>query len=166
MLPVGSGLRYLGVGAAIAGGILVPTYVVTFRNATRVAEILYAEDFDRMGWEPAWFGPWRFAMQHQAVGMGVLSAAGLAVVLAGALCLSGVSGSARWLERACWAAAICSFLLVTALIPLHAAGSGWPAGTPADHLRHLLVGNIGAGGLETLLLLGTIVVVRRARACP
>lgn len=150
----------VGVGAVIQGAILIVMSFVTFGRAVNAAEILYAEDFDRLGLEPVWFGPWHFAMRQPGLGTAVLFLAGIALVLTGAQVVSGLIGAIRWLEWTCWAAAICSLALAVALIPLYAAGSEWPAETPAGHLRRMLGTSIGVACLEVLTLLWTVIAIR------
>ena len=161
---VGSNLRVLGALAVIQGIVLVAMSALTFGTADRAAEILYAEDFDRAGHVPAWFGPWHFEMYNPGAGPAILCALGLGVIVAGVWCWDGTAGAARWLERACWAASIGTVLLVAMLVPLHAAGRDWPAGTPADHVRRQLLVRIAVGAVVAVSLLPTLVAARRARA--
>ena len=153
--------RYLGVGAIAQGVCLIVISFVVFEEAIQASEILYAEDFDRMGHVPLWFAAWRFATRHW-FGAG-LFLSGLALVLTGSPLAGGSSGPTRWFEGACWTAAICCLSLAVVLIPLYLAGGGWPSESPAGHLRSRLLASLGAVWLESLTLLGTVMVVRGRR---
>jgi hypothetical protein len=155
--------KWLGIGTVIHGAFFIYVSDVTLPAALRVADILYAEDFDRSGVVPAWFGPWHFATRHAAVAMLVYLMSGLALVMAGALFIMRGLGARRLLERTLPTATVLCWLLAVALIPLSSMVSGWPSGTPGYDLRRTLIAGTTAAWLECLLLLATIVIVKRMR---
>jgi hypothetical protein len=160
---VGDEARLLGVGAIAQGVLLIAISSVALERAIQAAEILYAEDFDRMDHVPTWFAPWHLAMRDGLVSHAALFLSGLALVLTGSHLAGTRRGLTRWFEGACWTAMICSLSLALALIPLYLAGDGWPYESPAGHLRRRLLTTLAAAWLETLTLVGTVSVVRATR---
>lgn len=125
-------------------------------SALHMAEILYAEDFDKAGFVPAWFAPWHLAMQHPHVTKIILLIIGIALIVGGRNLAKQQIVTKRWLSRTCWIAVICCILLASALIPLATMGGNWPIGTPAYDVRHKVIWSIGFAWLEVIFLLGTI----------
>src|SRR5262245_4506356 len=68
----------LGAGAIGQGLVLIAISFVTVTEAIQAADILYAEDFDRMDHVPLWFGPWHFATRHWFVSGAAFFLSGLA----------------------------------------------------------------------------------------
>jgi hypothetical protein len=155
--------RCLGIGTVIQGAFFIGVSVVTLPAALRVAEILYAEDFDRSGVVPPWFGPWYLAMWHPNVATVVFLIIGTALVITGVLFTKRGLGAQRWFERALLSAMTCGVILAVALIPLSNMGSDWVSGTPAYDLRRTLIASTVAVWLELVLLLATMVIVKRIR---
>jgi hypothetical protein len=155
--------RCLGIGAVIQGAFVIGISHVTLPAALRVAEILYAEDFDRSGVVPPWFGPWYLAMLHPNAVALVFLISGTALVIAGVLFTTRGLDAQPWFERAVRSAMICCLILALALTPLSSMGSGWNSGTPAYDLRHNLIASTAAVWLEWVLLLATMVIVTRIR---
>jgi len=155
--------RFLGAGAIVQGACLIAISFVTIGVAIQAAEILYAEDFDRMDHVPPWFVPWHVAMRNELVSNAALFLSGLALVLTGSALVGNLKGTTRWFEGACWTAMICCLTLAVALIPLYLAGDGWPSESPAGHLRRRLLISLGAVWLESLTLVGTVTLMRARR---
>jgi hypothetical protein len=153
--------RCLGIGAVIQGAFVIGISHLTLPAALRVAEILYAEDFDRSGVVPPWFGPWHLAMWHPNVVAFVFLISGTALVIAGVLFTTRGLDAQKWFERALLSAMICCLILAVALIPLSSMGSDWTSGTPAYDLRRALIASTAAVWLELVLLLTTMVMVTR-----
>lgn len=153
-----------GLGSVLQGILLLGIGYVTlgpFGAAVRAAEILYAEDFDRSGVVPAWFGPWYVAMRHSEVVAATFALAGMALIVAGALVMSRPAGARRWLLGTCWGALVCGSVLAIALVPLSIASGDWPPASPAAHVRRTVVATTGAAWLAVAWLLATVVVLRR-----
>jgi hypothetical protein len=155
--------KYLGIGAVLQGAFVMGLSVVTVPAALHAAEILYAEDFGRSGAVPAWFGPWYLAMWHPYAATVVFLTLGAALVLTGIRFTIRGLDTHRWFVRTLLSAMICCLILALALIPLSNTGTDWPSGTPAYDLRRTLIASTVAAWLELVLLLATIVIVRRTR---
>ncbi|SRR5260370_4073017 len=155
--------RCLGIGAVIQGAFFIGISHLTLPAALRVAEILYAEDFDRSGVVPPWFGPWHFAMWHPNVVALVFLISGAALVIAGLLFTTRGLDAQQGFEWALLSAMICCLILAVALIPVSSMGSDWTGGTPAYDLRRALIASTAAVWLELVLLLATMVIVTRIR---
>jgi hypothetical protein len=153
----------LGIGTAIQGAIFFCVSDVTLPAAFRVADMLYAEEFDRSGVVPAWFGPWRLASRHSSSVEVIFLMSGVALVIAGVRFAARGLGVQQSLERVLLPALICSSTLAIALIPLSNGGSDWGSGTSAHNLKRTVVASAVAVWLEWVLLLTTIVIVRRMR---
>jgi hypothetical protein len=154
--------RCLGIGAVLQGAFVIGVSVVTLPAALRVAEVLYAEDFDRSGVVPRWFGPWYLAIWHPYVAT-VVFLIGTALVVTGIRFTNRGLGAQVWFERVLLSAMICCLILAVALIPLSNTGSDWASGTPAYDLRRTLIASTVAVWLELVLLLTTMVIVKRTR---
>lgn len=155
--------RCLGIGAVFQGAFFIGVSVVTLPAALRVAEILYAEDFDRSGVVPMWFSPWYLAMWHPNVATIVFLILGIGLVMAGVLFTKRGLAARSWLERALLSAMICCLILAVVLIPLSNMGGDWANGTSAYDLRRTVIASTVAVWLELLLLLATVVIVKRIR---
>jgi len=153
--------KCLGIGAILQGIFFIGVSVVTLPAALRIAEILYAEDFDRSGVVPRWFGPWYLAMRHPHIATVIFLTLGTALVITGIRFTGRGSGALRWFERTLLLAMICCLILAVALIPLSNMGSDWASGTPAYDLRRTLVASTVAVWLELVLLLATMAIVKR-----
>ena len=153
--------KCLGIGAVIQGAFFIGVSLVTLPTAFRVAEILYAEDFDRSGVIPTWFGPWHLAMWHPYFVTAVFLMLGAALAIAGSMFSSRGLGPQRWFERVLVFAMICCLILALALIPLSAMVSDWAKEMPAYQLRQTLLASTAAVWLELVVLLVTIVIFKR-----
>jgi len=154
----------LGIGTIIHGAFLIGVSVVTLPAALRVAEILYAEDFDRAGIVPQWFGPWHLAMSHPNVLPVVFLVVGAALVVAGVLFTKGGGLRAhQWLEGALLSAMACCLILAVALTPLSNMGGDWTRGVPAYDLSRTVIASTVAVWVDLVLLVATAVIVKRTR---
>ena len=155
--------RCLGIGTVLQGTFFIGVSAVTLPAALRVAEILYAEDFDRSGVVPMWFGPWYLAMWHPYIATAIPLILGAALVLTGIRFTNRSLGAQRWFEPALLPAMTCCLMLAVALIPLSNMGSDWASGTPAYDSRRTLIASTVAVWLELVLLVATMVIVKRMR---
>jgi len=154
---------FLGLGALAQGVFLMAIPATTLGDAFQAADILYAEDFDRIGQVPAWFASWHCATRHELVIETGFFLSGLALALTASPLAAGFRWPPRWFEGACWTALFCSLSLAVGLTPLYFAGDGWPLESPAGQLRRRLLTSLGAVCLETLTLVVTITVAKAMR---
>src|SRR5262245_36414473 len=75
--------RRIGIGTAIQGAVLAAVSLQAVPAALRIAEILYAEDFDRAGFVPWWFQPWHLAMWHPGTTVAILFVSSAALGMTG-----------------------------------------------------------------------------------
>jgi hypothetical protein len=155
--------RWLGIAAVVQGALLVYISEVATGAALRVAEILYAEGFDRAAIVPEWFGVWSLVMRHRDFLALVYLISGAPLVIAGLFFLRRGLDAQPWFERALLLGIVCCLIVGVALIPLRDAGSEWIRGTPGYDVRREVVGSTAAVWLECVMLLATFVIVRRMR---
>jgi hypothetical protein len=155
--------RYLGFAMAIQGALLVGVSVVGLPAALRMAEILYAEDFDRSGVVPAWFAPWLVAMSHPTTAIFIVFVLGLAIVIAGVMLNKRAMPATYWLEGTMLSTLAVCLVAALALIPLANMGGDWPLKSPAYEVRRTVIASAATMGLQSLLLIATVFAIRRIR---
>jgi hypothetical protein len=154
--------RLVGIGTAIQGAVLAAVSLEAIPAALRIAEILYAEDFDRAGIVPLWFGPWYLAMWYPSTTATIFFISGAALGIAG-FRFAKQNLAVRSLEVALlWAMLFCAGLAL-ALIPLSTMGTDWVSGTRAYDLRFTVIASTVVIWLEVLALLATLVTAKRMR---
>jgi hypothetical protein len=153
--------NFLGLWAAIHGAIFIFVSIVTFSRALRVAEILYAEDFDRSRVVPIWFGPWRIAMFNSCFATSVFLLSGVLLVVGGFVFMRQGPAAQRWLDRSLMLVLLCCFLFAVMLVVLSSASSNRGVGTPAFGFREELISNTFAVWFELAILLATVFVAKR-----
>jgi len=152
----------LGIWTMIQGAFWIGVSIVTLPAAFRMADILHAEDFDRAGIVPRWFGPWHFATSHPNVVTLGLLALGAALVAIGVFFTIGGGGRVhRWFEWAVLFAVVCSLILAAALTPLATMGRDWPRGVPAYDVRRTVIVSTVAVWVDLVFLIATMAIVKR-----
>jgi hypothetical protein len=152
--------KLVGIGTAMQGALLIGVSLVAIPAALRVAEILYAEDFDRAGSVPLWFGPWYLAMWYPGTTAMIFFILGALLVIAGFV-FAKQNPAVRSLKMALILAMLFCLGLALALIPLSNMGADWTNGTPAYDLRYIVVASTVVIWLELLALVATLAAVKR-----
>lgn len=131
-----------GALSIVQGIVLVLSTFWVLDPCLTMAQLLYAEDFDKLGSTPNWFWPWKFSMKYSSL-------IELSFIVIGATLIAfGVTQikSNKALTKGFWATSTVALLLclsiATAIIPLNAASMTssltWGIEAPAFYSLHAL----------------------------